>query len=117
MGEILLRNVKCTTACEGIYFISLSASAENFTMTAGHYFTSTMSIFHFLLLLHRLYVIIRIVGDNMIMIVVIIFATLFVSRVISGYDNRYNDRKYFVLKKFYNKVIMVLCFSKTIKRK
>ena len=34
----------------------------------------------------------------MIMIVVIIFATLFISRVMSGYDNRYNDRKYFVLK-------------------
>ena len=38
--EILLRNVKCAAARERIYFISLSAQAENFTMTEGHYFTS-----------------------------------------------------------------------------
>ena len=37
--EILLRNVKCAAAREGIYFISLDASASNFTMTEGHYFT------------------------------------------------------------------------------
>lgn len=33
----------------------------------------------------------------MIMILFIIFATLFIARIISGYDNKYNDRKYFVL--------------------
>ena len=38
--EILLRNVKCAAARERIYFISLDATASNFTMTAGHYFTS-----------------------------------------------------------------------------
>ena len=38
--EILLCNVKCATARERIYFISLDATASNFTMTAGHYFTS-----------------------------------------------------------------------------
>ena len=38
--EILPRNVKCAAAREGIYFISLSAQAENFTMIADHYFTS-----------------------------------------------------------------------------
>ena len=31
---------KCAAARERIYFISLSAQAENFTMTEGHYFTS-----------------------------------------------------------------------------
>ena len=38
--EILFRNVKCAAARERIYFISLDATASNFTMTTGHYFTS-----------------------------------------------------------------------------
>lgn len=46
----------------------------------------------------------------MIMIVVIIFATLFISRVMSGYDSRYNDRKYFVFK---NKEIAKILLPKS----
>ena len=46
--EMLPRNVKCAAAREGICFISLSASAENFTMTEGYYFTfAVRRIFHF----------------------------------------------------------------------
>ena len=44
------------------------------------------------------------------MIVFITFATLFISRVMSGYDNRHNDRKYFVLK---NKEIAKLLLPKS----
>ena len=46
----------------------------------------------------------------MYMIIFIIFASLFISRVVSGYDNRYNDRKYFVIK---NKVIAKLLLPKS----
>lgn len=46
----------------------------------------------------------------MVMIVLVIFATLFISRVMSGYDNRYNDRKYFVIK---NKMIAKLLLPKS----
>ena len=44
------------------------------------------------------------------MIIFIIFATLLISRVMSGYDNRYNDRKYFVLK---NKEIAKILLPKS----
>ncbi len=46
----------------------------------------------------------------MYMIIFIIFASLFISRVVSGYDNRYNDRKYFVIK---NKGIAKLLLPKS----
>ena len=46
----------------------------------------------------------------MIMIIFIVFATLLISRVMSGYDNRYNDRKYFVLK---NKKIAKILLPKS----
>ena len=38
--EIWLAPCEMPAYREGIYFISLSAQAENFTMTEGHYFTS-----------------------------------------------------------------------------
>lgn len=46
----------------------------------------------------------------MIMILFIIFATLFFARTISGYDNIYNNRKYFVIK---NKEIAKLLLPKS----
>ena len=61
--------------------------------------------------LRRFYAIIHLkVGDEMIMILFIIFATLFIARTISGYDNKYNDRKYFVLQ---NKEIAKILLPKT----
>ena len=59
---------------------------------------------------HRFYAIIQKSGDDMIMILFIIFATLFIARTISGYDNKYNDRKYFVLQ---NKEIAKILLPKT----
>ena len=38
--EIWLAPCEMPAYREGIYFISLSAQAENFTMAEGHYFTS-----------------------------------------------------------------------------
>ena len=64
------------------------------------------TILHFV----QMYAIIQKGGDDMIMILFIIFATLFIARTISGYDNKYNDRKYFVLQ---NKVIAKILLPKT----
>ena len=58
----------------------------------------------------QMYAIIQKGGDDMIMFLFIIFATLFIARTISGYDNKYNDRKYFVLQ---NKEIAKILLPKT----
>lgn len=54
---------------------------------------------------------IHIGGDDMYMIIFILIGTLLLARNISGYDNRYNDRKYFVLK---NKEVAKILLPKSV---